>query len=42
MPKPALTDKLKTQLQKQGYSEEMIEELQKWYDPSEIQAETNF
>jgi hypothetical protein len=34
VPKMGLPARLKAKLEKQGYSEEMIEELWKWYDPS--------
>jgi hypothetical protein len=35
MPKTTPPAKLRAMLQKQGYSERMIKELWKWYDPSE-------
>ena len=42
MPKTAPPAKLKTKLQKQGYSERMIEELWKWYDPSQKKGVASF
>jgi len=42
MPKAALPAKLKAQLQKQGYSERMMEELWKWYGYSEKKGVTSF
>jgi hypothetical protein len=38
-PPPAL---LKTQLLKEGYSEKMVEELWKWYDPSGKRGAASF
>ena len=35
MPKVNLLKCLRAQLREQGYSDEMIEELWKWYDSSE-------
>jgi len=33
---------LKSQLRKEGYSDRMIEELWKWYDPSEKKGVASF
>jgi hypothetical protein len=42
MPKTAPPATLKAKLKKKGYSERMIEELWKWYDPSEKKGVASF
>ena len=42
MHKKAIPDSLLTELREQGYSDEMIKEIYKWYDSSDYKGVTNF
>jgi hypothetical protein len=42
MPKAVVPERLRAQLREQSYSDEMIEELWKWYDSSEKKGVTSY
>ena len=42
MDKKSIPESLLTELKKQGYSDEMIRELYKWYDSSEHKGVASF
>jgi len=42
MGKKAIPESLFIELRKQGYSDEMIKELHKWYDSSELKGVASF